>query len=218
MIRTSDAILLLPLTVLLPPLIAHNQTESAMADAVGQLHASPADTAPLADGFDWPIGRPDARGYYDAQPFGENRHLGEDWNANTGANTDLGDPVFAIGHGVVTFAGHVPGGWGNIVRVVHTWEEDGQQKQVESFYAHLDEFFVTEGEIVRRGGRIGTIGDADGRYYAHLHLELRDRVGMPHGPGYSQVTDGWISPSEFIRDHRSIPAGRVRTTLAEAAP
>ena len=29
--------------------------------------------APNADGFDFPVGPPDARGWYDAQPFGKNR-------------------------------------------------------------------------------------------------------------------------------------------------
>lgn len=202
MFRVSDAILLMPFTVFVPPLIAHHQ--SHRPDPV------PSAEIPLADGFDWPIGRPDARGYYDAQPFGVNTHLGEDWNANTGANTDLGDPVYAIGHGVVSFAGYVRGGWGNIVRVVHTYEEDGTTRQIESFYAHLDEIAVEEGQVLRRGALVGTIGDADGRYYAHLHLELRDEVGLPHGPGYAEDTRGWLSPSAFIAAHRRLkgPAQR----------
>lgn len=193
MVRPTDMLLLLPFTVLVPPLVAHHRDHTP---------AKPTVEIRLADGFDFPIGRPDARGYYDAQPFGENTHLGEDWNANTGGNSDLGDPVYVIGHGVVSFAGYVTGGWGNIVRVVHTYEEDGQRKQIESFYAHLDEIAVKEGDALRRGALVGTMGDADGRYYAHLHLELRDVVGLSHGPGYAEQTEGWISPSDFIRAHR----------------
>ncbi len=30
----------------------------------------------IADGFDYPVGMPDGKGYYDAQPFTKNRHLG----------------------------------------------------------------------------------------------------------------------------------------------
>lgn len=195
MIRPSDALLLLPFTVFVPPLLAHSSDHAP---------APPVSVPLLADGFDFPVGRPDARGYYDAQPFGRNRHLGEDWNGNGGGNTDLGDPVYSIAHGVVSFTGHVSGGWGNIVRVVHTFEIDGERQQVESFYAHLHEIAVKEGDLVRRGALLGTIGDADGRYYAHLHLELRDRVGMPHGPGYSEAQDGWLSPSDFILAHRRL--------------
>lgn len=36
------------------------------------------------DGFDFPVGKPDADGYYNAQDFQENYHLGEDWNGNGG--------------------------------------------------------------------------------------------------------------------------------------
>lgn len=35
----------------------------------------------LSDGFDFPVGKPNAKGYIDKQPFGKNFHLGEDWNA-----------------------------------------------------------------------------------------------------------------------------------------
>ncbi len=38
----------------------------------------------IANAFDYPVGKPDAVGYYNAQPFGKNHHLGDDWNAVTG--------------------------------------------------------------------------------------------------------------------------------------
>jgi murein DD-endopeptidase MepM/ murein hydrolase activator NlpD len=182
----------MPLSVFLPPLWGWSNA---------QTKAAPVD-APLADGFDFPVGAPHARGYYDAQPFGVNHHLGEDWNGKGGGATDLGDPVHVIGHGVVTFAGDLGGGWGNIVRVVHRYADGGTEQHVESFYAHLDQVFVAEGQQVRRGQRVGTIGDADGVYIPHLHFELRERIGLPHGPGYAERHAGWISPSDFIRRHR----------------
>lgn len=55
----------------------------------------------LVDGFDFPVGKPDAKGYYDAQSFGKNNHLGSDWNGNGGGNSDFGDDVFSIADGVV---------------------------------------------------------------------------------------------------------------------
>ncbi|MCB9764743.1 MAG: M23 family metallopeptidase [Alphaproteobacteria bacterium] len=158
---------------------------------------------PEADGFDWPVGPPDARGYYDAQPFGRNFHLGEDWNGVGGGNTDLGDPVYAIAHGRVSYAEEAGPGWGQIVRVLHRVEhDDGSTTILESLYAHLDAIEVLDGDLVLRGERIGTIGTADGAYAAHLHLELRDSPGSPLAGGYSRHTAGWLSPSDFIRAHR----------------
>lgn len=151
--------------------------------------------------FDFPVGSPDAGGYYDAQPFGTNAHLGNDWNGNGGGDSDLGDPVYAISPGVVTVADDHSGGWGNVVRVAHTCRADPEQ-EVESLYAHLDTIDVRAGQRVLRGQRLGTIGNAHGQYLAHLHLELRAHHGMPLGGGYSQDQTGFLDPSAFIRGHR----------------
>ncbi len=115
---------------------------------------------------------------YDAQPFPRNRHLGSDWNGNGKGNTDLGDPVFAavVAHRV-----------------------DGLC--VETLYAHLDRIEVAAGEIVVRGAGLGTIGTAHGRYWAHLHFEIRDRAGLPLGVGYGEAA-GNVDPTAFIRARR----------------
>ena len=197
MFRAIDAVLLMPLTVFVPPLLAAQRDVEPTASIA----------IPLADGFDFPVGKPNAHGYYDAQSFGTNDHLGEDWNGNGGGNTDLGDPVHSVAHGVVTFTGDLGGGWGQIVRVVHAYEDGDQIRRVESFYAHLDTIEVEVGDKLRRGTQIGTIGDAGGTYIAHLHFELRDQVGLPHGPGYSEETAGYLAPTPFIRAHR-------RTTMS----
>lgn len=155
---------------------------------------------PLAERFDFPVGGPDAEGYHCAQDFGENLHLGEDWNIDEGE--DLGEPVTAIGPGVVTFAAHAEAPWGNVVRVVHRVRAGGVESFVESLYAHLDTVEVEVGEVVGRGAPIGTIGDADGRYGPHLHLEVRREPDLPLGPGYSSQNRAWLDPSAFIRDSR----------------
>jgi murein DD-endopeptidase MepM/ murein hydrolase activator NlpD len=157
---------------------------------------------PRADGFDFPVGAPDGRGFHDAQPFGENQHLGGDWNGDLGGNSDLGAPVTSIAGGVVTFAADLGGGWGNVVRIAHRVDD---HQVVESLYAHLERIDVGVGERVQRGQRIGTVGTAWGRYSAHLHLELRDRPGRPLGGGYG-TPDGQLDPTAFIRAHR--PRGR----------
>lgn len=154
----------------------------------------------LTDGVDFPVGKPDGKGYYIAQKYLQNRHLGDDFNANTGGNTDLGDPVYAIANGIVSFAYDLEGGWGNTIRIVH---RHPQGDMVESLYSHLDEIKVSFGQFVKRGDLIGTIGTAHGQYAAHLHLEIRTQVNMPLGRGYSdKPIDGYTAPTPFIRQNR----------------
>ncbi|MBL8945876.1 MAG: M23 family metallopeptidase [Myxococcales bacterium] len=161
---------------------------------------APAAAPPPCGGFDWPVGPPDASGYYDAQPFGDNAHLGEDWNGLGGGDSDLGHPVHAIADGIVSAAADEGGGWGNVVRIAH---ECGERPgaRVESLYAHLDRIDIVPGAVVLRGQPIGTIGTAGGQYLAHLHLELRAIVGAPLGEGYGE-RPGYLAPSDFIARHR----------------
>jgi murein DD-endopeptidase MepM/ murein hydrolase activator NlpD len=153
---------------------------------------------PACDGFDLPVGPPDADGYYDAQPFGQNDHLGNDWNGNGGGDSDHGDPVFSVASGWVVFAEDLGGGWGNVVRVVHHCGDD----TVESIYAHLATIAVAPGSRVGRGDPIGAIGDAGGLYPAHLHLELRSVAGLPIGAGYGRDARAHLDPTAFIASHR----------------
>ena len=43
------------------------------------------------------------------------------------------------------------------------------------------------------------------QYYAHLHLEIRDSIGMAIGGGYAVATNGYLDPTEFLNAHRVIP-------------
>lgn len=167
--------------------------------------ADPYEGVPFTSGFDFPIGPPDAEGYYDAQPFGTNHHLGEDWNGVGGGDTDLGDPVVSMAAGRVEVAEDAGGGWCGVVRVVHRLP-DG--RMMESLYAHVEDIAVEPGEIVRRGQLLGTMGNCNGIYAAHLHLELRDAPGMSLGGGYSRDTYGWVAPTPFIEAHRPARDGR----------
>lgn len=155
----------------------------------------------IADGFDFPVGKPDGKGYYNAQGFGKNRHLGDDWNGLGGGDSDLGDPVYCVANGQVVFAEDNGVGWGNVIRIVHYLPDSSR---VESLYAHCDTMLVQKGEWIEKGTQLGTIGTADGYYRAHLHFEMRDNLDLPIGPGYSTKTEGYLDPAEFIKKHRSI--------------
>ena len=157
------------------------------------------DSIPYTDGYDFPVGKPDAVQYYNAQVFGKNNHLGDDWNGRGGGNTDLGDPIYSIAHGVVASAQDEGVGWGKVIRIIHI-NRDGSQ--IESLYAHCNEMMVKSGDCIRRGDLIGTIGNAGGAYLAHLHFELRSEVGMPLGGGYSRDRDGYLDPTAYIDNHR----------------
>jgi len=148
---------------------------------------------------DFPVGKPDAEAYYDAHAYGRNEHLGSDWNGVGGGHTDLGDPVFAMADGVVTQVHDFQGGWGRVVRVVHSLDNGAK---LESLYAHLDSFLVKKGATVRRGEQLGTIGTAHGQYWAHLHFELRTAIGADIGGGYGLPEQGQVDPTAFIKAHR----------------
>lgn len=168
----------------------------------------PAKPVVIADSIAYPIGKTgyetekkDRDEWYVALEFRENDHLGEDWNKNSGGNTDCGEPVFAIGNGVITYAEDAGPGWGNVVIIEHTLPSG---EKVESLYGHLLEILVRSGEVTKRQ-QIGMVGNANGRYLCHLHLEIRSSDcpmwGRPGG-GYSSESNGWVDPSDFIDSHR----------------
>ncbi len=163
---------------------------------------------PVGDGFAYPVGAPDAKGYRDVQPFGRNHHLGEDWNGGQGkgGNGDLGDPIYTIADGIVTYAEPVGKkcryGWGNVVKIVHNAGTAENPEYVESLYAHLDEIQVKEHQIVKRGEQIGTMGNCNGAYWSHLHFELRREPFLSIGRGYGVDTRRHHDPKKFIERHR----------------
>ena len=157
------------------------------------------DTIKKANGFIFPVGKLNTKGYYNAQGFGKNNHLGDDWNGVGGGNTDFGDPIYSIANGYVSFAENIGGGWGNVIRVVHYLEDN---RKVESLYAHCSQIEVKKGDYVNKGDLIGKIGNNNGAYLAHLHLELRSKVGLSIGGGYSENFDGYLDPSKFIKENR----------------
>lgn len=163
----------------------------------------------LADGFDFPVGKPNAEGYYKARGLrlNEPQHFGEDWNGRAGGDKDLGDPVFAVADGVVTYAHNVHVGWGNVVLTRHAYRDPstGQVKYIDTLNGHLNEILVKDGQLIKRGQQIGTIGNNFGMYPAHLHFEIRHNIniGMQRNSFPSDMMN-WADPTEFINAHRQL--------------
>jgi hypothetical protein len=185
------------------------------------------ETAPvrLADGFSLPVGLEGTKTYHKARGFHPDAHLGEDWNGAGGGDSDLGDPVYSIAHGLVVFARDYQLGWGNVVIVRHAYLENGVQQYVDSLYGHLHEMFVREGQHVTRAQKIGTIGNNRGMYNAHLHFELRKnlQIGMLRHRFARDFSNYW-DPESFIKARSTLPGGvqivslPVNTFAKGAAP
>ena len=183
-----------------------------MAVAIGQLGRRPRQPL-VADGFDFPVGKPDAVGYYIAAGVAEESyyqrfgawHTGEDWNGVGGGNTDEGDPVYVAANGRVEGVDTFPA-WGNIVLVEHRLRDS---RKIWTQYAHLGEVLVKAGDLLRRGDQIGAIGHminsaGNSSGPAHLHFEVRahdlpvDQWNLPR----DDVLRFYLHPSQFIRSHR----------------
>jgi murein DD-endopeptidase MepM/ murein hydrolase activator NlpD len=164
---------------------------------------------PVADEFDTPLRPPDGAGAFVTLPYHYvNKHLGEDWSTAKGDNT-LGEPVYSVADGWVSVAQDFEGAWGKVIFICHRLPENRWPPFAEVMYAHLNSIDVQAGQFVKRGQRIGTVGNADGMYSvasgaagAHLHWEVRQTVGIGLGPGFMEDASGWLGPSDFIKAHR----------------
>jgi len=156
---------------------------------------------PVADEFDTPLQPPDGAGAVISFPFQEAGHLGEDWTTAKG-DAALGEPVYSVADGWVSVAQDFENAWGKVVFICYRLPEGRWPPFVEVMYAQLNSIDVKPGQFVKRGQRIGTVGNANGTYQAHLHWEVRQTVGMGVGPGFQAGASGWLGPSEFISAHR----------------
>lgn len=180
---------------------------TALMAASGVAFAEKTVVHVVADGFDFPVGKPNADGYRKARGFYPNGHLGEDWNGNGGGNTDRGDPIYCMGHGVVVYSDDFKMGWGNVVIVRHAYrEKNGQIAYVDSLYGHLDRRLVKLGDKVDRGQMLGTMGcGPNDMYMAHLHFEIRKNlaVGMNRSD-FKRDYSVYHSPTSFIVKYRRL--------------
>jgi murein DD-endopeptidase MepM/ murein hydrolase activator NlpD len=86
----------------------------------------------------------------------------------------VGTPVFATGNGVVRRASHSLFGFGNCIIIDHGF---GYQ----TLYAHLRSMTVQEGQTVKRGEQIASLGNTGLSKGPHLHYEVHYR-GVQQNP------------------------------------
>jgi len=165
------------------------------------LSAWQANQIPTVTKMDTPMGSENGALVYNAQKFREMNekrggyHSGDDLNGIGGMNTDLGDPVFAAGDGLVVFKGNPSPGWGNIVILAH---RDTEGKPIHTMYAHLLNMSAKLGALVARGEKIGRVGTANGYYPAHLHFEARSSDGIDIGAGYTALPLNRLDPAAVV--------------------
>jgi hypothetical protein len=190
-------------SILLAPLLLF-----VLAMSASPAHAFETIRCLLADGFDYPVGKPEAKGYHKARGFWPNGHLGEDWDGDGGGDTDLGDPIYAIARGVCVLSEDVKAGWGNVIIIRHAYREaNGRIEMVDSLYGHLLERHLKVGQTVQKGDLVGKMGNNNGMYPAHLHLELRKNlaIGM-NRMKFARDYSNYYSPTSFIQAHRQLTA------------
>jgi murein DD-endopeptidase MepM/ murein hydrolase activator NlpD len=174
------------------------------ASAVSGIAKDIVRRADPVDGFDYPVGPPNAKNYFKARGFLGMEHLGEDWNGTGGGNSDFGDYVNAVADGVVYEVKDHGEGWGLVIRMLHNVGTAEKPVYIESVYAHVASSWVKPGNRMKRGEVLGTIGTAEGKYHAHLHFEMRGQPGKHISSGYAGDTAGFIDPSPYIEAHRPV--------------
>lgn len=124
------------------------------------------------------------------QGFGENPQDYAKWGLKGHNGVDfavpLGSIVKAVDKGTVIEQLNDEDGYGIYIKIKHSWGE--------SLYAHLQEVWVTVGQAVVQGQRIGSTGSTGNSTGPHLHFGMRvdpyDRQD-----GYSGYTD----PLRYLR-------------------
>ncbi len=124
-------------------------------------------------------------------------------------DTDLGDPVYAIANGLVIYRGQPAPGWGKTLILAH---RDKHGHLIQSMYSHLEKSLAPFGDLIHRGDTIGTVGTANHRYPAHLHLETRASSGIHIGSGYLTRPGEHTNPAKTISAHLPTPPSRLPTS------
>lgn len=138
-------------------------------------------------------------GYGFGQKTSYGFHEANDINMNGGGNIELGQPVYAVADGEITSV-HLHIGQNTFGKHLHLKINiDGKDYWVH--YAHLNDILVAEGAKVKKGDKLGTIGNT-GTTYAHLHFAIKNQpTGVDGIAKTSEDLKKWENPIEFIKRH-----------------
>ncbi|MDQ3577684.1 MAG: VCBS repeat domain-containing M23 family metallopeptidase [Actinomycetota bacterium] len=154
-----------------------------------QAAAAPALELPFLCGTSW-------TGDSGSSSAHRNNEIDFNMTGTTG-NEDLGEPVLAAAGGTVSGEGGETSAYGNYLEIDHGGGYS-------TLYAHLDSKAAHNGDVVRQGEVIGTVGNTDGNtsgLSAHLHFEYRNR-------GSGQAYPDYIRPASFHGDPFDYAAGQ----------
>lgn len=109
-----------------------------------------------------------------------------------GSGSIRNDPALAVADGAVVYA-QWAAGFGNTVIVKHTFKSCGT---VYSQYSHLASIDVSKGDSVKKGARVGKIGNSGTKAY-HLHFEIKRSSEL--GAGYTPEHPSSVTKSRQWR-------------------
>lgn len=107
----------------------------------------------------------------------------------------VGTPVYATGNATVKKAGW-ESGYGNLIELDHGYNYTTR-------YAHLSKILVRPGQTVKRGDKIGEVGNTGKSTGSHLHYEVRYN-GQPRNPVNYYFQD--LTPEQYVELIRAADA------------
>ncbi len=126
----------------------------------------------------WPVRGAVSSGYgLRSDPFNGSSSVHE----GIDISTNRGEPVLATADGTVLLSGWA-GEYGRAIEIVHN-------DRYITLFGHLQETLVKEGQVVRRGDRVGLVGSSGRSPAPHLHYEVR-------------VDGRTVNPLEYILEGR----------------
>ena len=156
---------------------------------------------PFAPGTRWTVG---GGGSFYGGGFhcnGNNDFYATDWNLATGEDT--GARVLAMADGTVIVHKKeegCEGAFGCTVEIEHHLTDADRDLTFRTMYAHLQSVWVEEGETIKRGQQIGTVGETGAAVGAHLHLRFQQKYGNGwasrcNTPGFSGLCPNGEMPA-----------------------
>lgn len=157
----------------LPGPLADRLTRTLRSLSLRIAKLTPAERAVDPHRFRWPL-----EPVVVSSPYGSRVHPiagSPQFHSGIDLEAPIKTPVFATESGVVTFA-EWNGGHGQQIELKH-------DARWSTRYSHLDVVLVKPGTVVKRGQRIGLVGETGLTTGPHLHFELR-RDGDPLDPEF----------------------------------